>query len=73
MSNSIFNFPLPGCVVGKRVVLVLIDGIADVSLKQLNHKTPIEHARTPFFDAVAGAGCRNFVFNLKTPEKSLTI
>lgn len=35
------------------VVFVLIDGLADVSLHELGHKTPLEAARTPAMDAIA--------------------
>lgn len=35
------------------IVFVLIDGLADVSLHELEHKTPLEAARTPAMDAIA--------------------
>ena len=39
----------------RKLVFVLIDGIGDVSVRQLDGKTPLEAARIPYMDAVAGA------------------
>lgn len=39
----------------ENVVLVLIDGIGDVSVPALGHRTPLQAASTPFMDAIAGA------------------
>lgn len=38
---------------GGGVLFVLIDGLADVSLRQLKEKTPLQSAKTPALDAVA--------------------
>jgi 2,3-bisphosphoglycerate-independent phosphoglycerate mutase len=37
-----------------RVVLVLIDGVGDVSVPSLGDRTPLEVAHTPNMDAIAG-------------------
>ena len=43
-----------GILMKKRsVVFVLIDGLADVSLLELDQKTPLEAAKTPAMDAIA--------------------
>jgi 2,3-bisphosphoglycerate-independent phosphoglycerate mutase len=42
----------------ERVAFVLIDGIGDVSVPQLNHRTPLEAASTPHLDAIAGGRLR---------------
>lgn len=39
----------------RAVVFVLIDGLADVSLAQLDGRTTLEAARTPAMDAIARA------------------
>lgn len=36
---------------------VLIDGLGDVQLPQLSHRTPLQAAQTPALDAIAGAYC----------------
>ena len=41
----------------ERVAFVLIDGVGDVTVPRLGGQTPLEAARTPHLDAVAGA-CR---------------
>ena len=38
----------------RQVLLVMVDGLADVSLLQLGNKTPLETAHTPYLDAIAG-------------------
>ncbi|XP_078443248.1 uncharacterized protein LOC144712799 [Wolffia australiana] len=40
----------------RRVVLVLIDGLGDVSLPRLGQRTPLQAARLPSLDAIAAAG-----------------
>ncbi|CAM6097656.1 unnamed protein product [Calypogeia fissa] len=40
----------------KRVVLVLVDGLADVSIPSLGFRTPVQAASTPNMDAIASAG-----------------
>lgn len=37
----------------RSVVFVLIDGLADVSLQELDKQTPLEAAHTPTMDAIA--------------------
>ena len=39
-----------------KYVIVLGDGMADRPLAQLNDKTPLEYAKTPMMDALAGRG-----------------
>jgi 2,3-bisphosphoglycerate-independent phosphoglycerate mutase len=39
-----------------KALLVLGDGMADEPLPELSGKTPLEHARTPHFDRIAGEG-----------------
>lgn len=39
-----------------RVAFVLIDGVGDVTLPRLGHKTPLQAARVPNLDAIASAG-----------------
>lgn len=39
----------------RAVVFVLIDGLADVSLRELVDRTTLETARTPAMDAIARA------------------
>jgi 2,3-bisphosphoglycerate-independent phosphoglycerate mutase len=36
------------------VAFVLIDGVGDVSIPELGHRTPLQAASTPTLDAVAG-------------------
>ena len=48
------------------VVFVLIDGLADVSLLELDQNTPLEAAKTPAMDAIA----RTFVLLLRLPPLS---
>lgn len=40
----------------KRVVFVLIAGMADLSLPRFGYKPPLQVAKTPHLDAVASAG-----------------
>ncbi|KAH7479511.1 2,3-bisphosphoglycerate-independent phosphoglycerate mutase [Phytophthora ramorum] len=40
----------------RSVVFVLIDGLADVSLQELDQQTPLETAQTPAMDAIAHGG-----------------
>lgn len=35
-------------------MLVLVDGVGDVSIPSLGDVTPLQAARTPFMDAIAG-------------------
>jgi hypothetical protein len=37
----------------KKVVFVMIDGLADVQIPAYNFQTPLEHAQTPWMDAMA--------------------
>ena len=41
-----------------RVVLVLIDGVGDVTIPAFGDRTPLQVAHTPNLDAVAGARAR---------------
>jgi hypothetical protein len=38
-----------------RIVVLLVDGMADVALPQLDDCTPLQVADTPMLDAIAGA------------------
>ena len=40
----------------RRCVFVLIDGLGDAALPCLNNRTPLEHASTPWIDALARGG-----------------
>ncbi|KAF4322984.1 hypothetical protein JM18_000290 [Phytophthora kernoviae] len=40
----------------RSVVFVLIDGLADVSLQELDQQSPLEAAQTPAMDAIANGG-----------------
>lgn len=40
------------------VVFVLIDGVGDVGVPELGGRTPLQAARTPFLDAIAGECAR---------------
>ncbi len=40
----------------EKCILVLLDGIGDRSFEELNNKTPLQAARTPFLDSVAARG-----------------
>jgi 2,3-bisphosphoglycerate-independent phosphoglycerate mutase len=42
-------------MVERRIVVLLVDGMGDVALPQLDDATPLQVADTPLFDAVAGA------------------
>ena len=37
-----------------RIAFLLIDGVGDVSVARLRQRTPLQVARTPALDAVAG-------------------
>ncbi len=37
----------------KKVLFVMIDGLADVQIPANNHQTPLEQAATPWMDAMA--------------------
>jgi 2,3-bisphosphoglycerate-independent phosphoglycerate mutase len=37
-----------------KVLLLLIDGVGDVTIPALGNRTPLEVAHTPFLDALAG-------------------
>ena len=39
---------------GETIVFVLIDGIGDVGVAEFGGRTPLQAARTPVMDAVAG-------------------
>ena len=41
-------------VAKRKIVMVLVDGIGDVSIPQLHNLTPLEVAHTPTMDAIAG-------------------
>jgi 2,3-bisphosphoglycerate-independent phosphoglycerate mutase len=38
----------------RKIIFVMIDGIADVAIPTYHHKTPLQHAHTPRMDALAG-------------------
>lgn len=41
----------------RKIAFVLVDGIGDVSIPRLGFRTPLEVARTPVLDAIAGENC----------------
>jgi 2,3-bisphosphoglycerate-independent phosphoglycerate mutase len=42
----------------ERVVLVIVDGVGDVSIPAWGDRTPLEVAHVPYLDAIAGEGSR---------------
>ena len=38
----------------KKLLLVLIDGLGDVAIPQLDYQTPLQAAKTPWLDKLAG-------------------
>nr|CCA14169.1 2 putative [Albugo laibachii Nc14] len=40
----------------QKIIFVLIDGLADISLSEINDDTPLSHAATPAMDRIASAG-----------------
>ena len=44
-----------------KYVVVLADGMADLPIEELNHKTPLEYAATPNMDALACGGTMGMV------------
>lgn len=40
----------------QKIIFVLIDGLADVSVSELNDATPLSHAVTPAMDRIACKG-----------------
>jgi 2,3-bisphosphoglycerate-independent phosphoglycerate mutase len=44
----------------KKVVFVLIDGLADLSIPSIDFKTPLEHSNTPNMDKIALNGLNGF-------------
>ena len=38
----------------QKLLLVLIDGLGDVAIPQLDYKTPLQVANTPWLDRLAG-------------------
>ena len=40
-----------------KALLLIVDGIGDVSVPALGDRTPLQVADTPFLDALAGGGC----------------
>lgn len=50
-----------------KVAFVLIDGVGDVSIPRLGFKTPLETAKTPVLDAIAGNNYLNFLISIAPP------
>lgn len=40
----------------QRLLVLLIDGVGDVAVPQLDHKTPLQAANTPWLDRLAAGG-----------------
>ena len=40
----------------KKILYIVLDGLADLPLKKLNNKTPLEAAVTPHLDRLAQKG-----------------
>ena len=39
-----------------KILIMLIDGLGDLSIPKYNHKTPLQYANTPIFDQLAKTG-----------------
>ena len=50
----------------KKIVSIVIDGVGDLSCKELNFKSPLQFVHTPFLDALAGILLQIHVFLLVT-------
>ncbi|MHA1792256.1 MAG: 2,3-bisphosphoglycerate-independent phosphoglycerate mutase [Promethearchaeota archaeon] len=48
----------------KKCIMVVIDGMADLPMKALDGKTPLEKARTPFLDKIAQEGKTGYVHSI---------
>mgnify|MGYP001807901586 CR=1 FL=1 len=55
--------PAPGAARGK-VLLLIIDGVGDVSIPAFGDRTPLQVAHTPNLDAIAGER-RSFAAHLR--------
>ncbi|ORZ02440.1 2,3-bisphosphoglycerate-independent phosphoglycerate mutase-domain-containing protein [Syncephalastrum racemosum] len=59
MEHSVFHSSPPlftNNMTQKKLLLVLIDGIGDVAIPDLGHKTPLQKAHTPWLDRLAACG-----------------
>lgn len=48
----------------QKVVFVMIDGLADVSIPRLGHKSPLQAAKTPMMDTIARSHPRSRIISL---------
>jgi 2,3-bisphosphoglycerate-independent phosphoglycerate mutase len=51
-----------------KVAFVLIDGVGDVSIPSLGLKTPLEAAKTPVLDAIAGKNYSESLIKFHPPH-----
>ncbi|KAI7865366.1 2,3-bisphosphoglycerate-independent phosphoglycerate mutase-domain-containing protein [Spinellus fusiger] len=49
-------FLIPDSIMSQKLLFVLIDGVGDVAVPELNQKTPLQTAKTPWLDALASSG-----------------
>lgn len=60
----------------KKVILVILDGVADRPCKELNGKTPLEAAKTPNLDFFTEQGKTGYMYSVKekvAPESDVAI
>lgn len=61
---------------GKKVIVVILDGVGDRPCRQLNGKTPLESAKTPNLDFFAENGKTGYMYSVKekiAPESDVAI
>ena len=54
----------------KKVIFVLIDGLADVNISDLEHRTTLQVANVPTMDAIAGTPL-GVITNIATLTKTV--
>lgn len=60
----------------KKIFYIILDGLGDLPVKELNNKTPLEAAFTPNLDALAQKGKTGFVYPVEkgiAPESDIAV
>jgi 2,3-bisphosphoglycerate-independent phosphoglycerate mutase len=60
----------------KKILYVVLDGLGDLPIKELNNKTPLEAALTPHMDRLAQKGATGIVYPVKkgiAPESDIAV